>query len=409
MVDARKAGFMTQPPSNAVFEGRAPGCNGKGIVELFMFKPVVGRYILHEWAVVNMPRAAQSVIQFMITIFSSVKTYRSKCGYPGKNAALDTTWRAGWSSQMDELFGLVENVMFDVIFDGALKDAVKRGQTPEEFVHGAEFSEATERVKNLGEADNNDACEEEDVGDEVDATGDVTNSKKGTCKQETNEDDEDMDDREEFDCISIAQKKFDKAVIRLVDSHIVLIADKGGSDLALAQKVAETAACKYSAASQGMAGKAYTLLNLDPSNIGESTAHPHLRKPPCNQDLVNRYVTVGLMARSLCEEGTASTEKIMPCDCWALFEGGRTIEHMLMKGFKGAKDGKMIKKSKFVLTINFDEESITANIGRATQMGSISCTDRCIITTHEDFVIPRRNRRHYPGTTVFKFQVFHAP
>ena len=36
-------------------------------------------------------------------------------------------------------------------------------------------------------------------------------------------------------------------------------------------------------------------------NIGESTTHPHLRKPPCNQEAVNRVVSVGLLARSLCE------------------------------------------------------------------------------------------------------------
>ena len=114
------------------------------------------------------------------------------------------------------------------------------------------------------------------------------------------------------------------------------------------------------------------------------------------------------MARSLCEEGAASTEKIMECDLWALFEGGRAIEHMLLKGFKG-QEGKMIKKSKFVSTINMDEESINNNIGRATQIGSMSCTDRCILTTHDDLSVPRRNRSHYARTTFFKFQVFNAP
>ena len=160
-------------------------------------------------------------------------------------------------------------------------------------------------------------------------------------------------------------------------------------------------------AAEGLAGKGTVLLNLYPANIGESTAHPHLRKPPCNQDIVNRYVSVGLMARSLCEEGTASTANIMEHDCWTLFEGGRAIECMLLKGFKGP-DGRMIKKSKFVLTITFDEQSIIDNIGRATQMGSISCTDRCIITTRDELSLPRRNRTNYKGDTFFNFQIFKA-
>ena len=199
-----------------------------------------------------------------------------------------------------------------------------------------------------------------------------------------------------------------KRVKRLVDSHIVLITDKGGPDSVFAEKIAETAACKFSVASEGLAGKGVTLLNVDPTNIGESTAHPHLRKPPCNQDIVNRYVSVGLMARSLCEEGTASTANIMEHDCRILFEGGRAIESMLLKGFKGP-DGKMVKKSKFVLTINIDEQSIIDNIGRSTQMGSVSCTDRCILTTSDDLNLPRRNRTHYKGATFFNIQVFNAP
>ena len=407
LVDMRKAGFMTQPPLAAVFEGRAPGCNGKGIVELFIYKTDVGQYILYEWAAVNMPRAAQTVIQLMIKIFSSVKSYRSYCGYPGKNTP-DCSWRAGWTSQMDELFGLVENILFDQIFDGPLKDAVKRGQTPEELMNGEVLHEATERIKNLYEADDDRSSDSEDENgrDWTMSHGDVddTNNKDGKCKKTSIAIEESEEDSKE----SIARKNFDKAVIRLVDSFIMLIADKGGPDDVLAKSIAETPACKFSVVSEGLQGKALTLLIVDPGNIGESSAHPHLRKPPCNQDVVNRCVQIGLMARSLCEEGMASTEKIMPHDCWAMFEGGRAIESMLMKAFKG-QDGKMIKKSKFVLTINIDEQSIIDNIGRSTQMGSVSCTDRCILTTSDDLNLPRRNRTHYKGATFFNIQVFNAP
>ena len=101
----------------SVFEGRAQGCYGKGIVELFILKYDVAQYILHEWASANMSRTSQVCIQKMIVIFSSVQSYRSHCGYPGKTMAMDSTWRAGWSSQMDELFTLVENVLFDQIFE----------------------------------------------------------------------------------------------------------------------------------------------------------------------------------------------------------------------------------------------------------------------------------------------------
>ena len=374
-----------------------------------MFKTDVAQYILHEWASVNMSRSSQTCIQKMITVFSSVKSYRSHCGYPGKNAQVGMTWRAGWSSQMDELFTLVENVLFDQIFDGTLKDAVKRGLAPEELMNDQMVHEALERVKNLYEESEKE--EDENGSNSEAAIVDGANNSDGKCLslQKTAKkeivDDEEVGNENVVDETPNPKKAFEKAVIRLVDSHIVLIADKGGPDSVLAEKIAETVACKFSVAAEGFAGKGHVLLNLDPANIGESTAHPHLRKPPCNQDLVNRYVSVGLMARSLCEEGTASTANIMEHDCWTLFEGGRAIDSMLLKGFKGP-DGKMIKKSKFVLTVTFDEQSIIDNIGRATQMGSISCTDRCIMTPRDELSLPRRNRTNYKGDTFFNFQIF---
>ena len=395
---------MMQPPSSLHFEGRAPGCNGKGIVELFMFKTDVARYILGVWAPVNMPTSSQTCIEKMIMIFSSVKSYRAHCGYPGKKEKVDMTWRAGWTRQMDELFTFVENVLFDQLFDGPLKEGLKRGQLPEELMSDEMFHEVTERVKNLPGGE-----EEDDEGNHSDSEtlqrGGTNNDGKTMTKEIV--DVEEVDGENVVDDTPNPQKAFDKAVVRLIDSHIVLIPDKGGPDLVLAEAIAQTAACKYSVAAEGYAGKGHVLINVDPSNIGESSSHPHLRNPPCNQDIVNRCVNVGLMARSLCEEGMASTEKIMEHDCWLLFEGGRNIENMLLKGFKGP-DGRMIKKSKFVLTVTFDEQSIIDNIGRATQMGSISCTDRCIMTTRDELSLPRRNRTNYKGDTFFNFQIFKA-
>ena len=379
-----------------------------------MLKSDVAQYILREWAPANMARASQVCIQKMIVIFSSVQSYRSHCGYPGKTMAVDSTWRAGWSSQMDELFTLVENVLFDQLFDGALKEAVKRGQVPEEVMNDEMFHEAAERIKNLYDTTEEDEnANDNDIDSEGDAIVDGT-KKDGTCillqsttKASATISEDDEEGGNEIDNTPTAKKAFKKAVIRFVDSHITLIPDKGGADKVLAEKMAKTAACKYSVRDEGLAGKGVVLLVVDPSNGAESTAHPHLRKPPCNQEAVLRCVTVGLMARSLCIEGAASTERIMEHDCWALFEGGRAIESMLLKGFKGA-DGKTLKKSKFVLTINIDEESLINNIGRSTQMGSITCTDRCILTTLDDLSLPRRNRTNYKGATFFNFYVFNA-
>ena len=51
----------------SVFEGRAQGCYGKGIVELFNFKSDVAKHIL-QWAAVNMSRTSQMCVQKMIIL-----------------------------------------------------------------------------------------------------------------------------------------------------------------------------------------------------------------------------------------------------------------------------------------------------------------------------------------------------
>jgi hypothetical protein len=82
---------------------------------------------------------------------------------------------------------------------------------------------------------------------------------------------------------------------------------------------------------------------------------------------------------------------------WLLFDGGRSIENGLMKPFKD-DDSKVLKKSKQSLTIVYDEASMTANIGRSLQIGSLKCTETCFLITGQDLNLPRRAHAHFPGT-----------
>jgi hypothetical protein len=84
-------------------------------------------------------------------------------------------------------------------------------------------------------------------------------------------------------------------------------------------------------------------------------------------------------------------------DVWLLFDGGRSIESGLLKAFKG-DDNKVLKKSKQTLTIVYDEASMTANIGRSSQIGSLKCTETCFLITAQDLSLPRRTHAHFPGT-----------
>ena len=74
------------------------------------------------------------------------------------------------------------------------------------------------------------------------------------------------------------EDKLTQAAVRKLATHIVLIADKGGGDIALAEQIAETQAVKFQARQQGVSGKGSVVFLLDPANMTESSSHPHLRK-----------------------------------------------------------------------------------------------------------------------------------
>ena len=120
-MDSHKAGFMPSPPPLTAYLGTLPGGGGKGIIELILFKWELANYILNEWASGH-AFPAEALVEIKKTV-SSHNVYRSKCGYP--NSRKDLTFRAGWRHSCDELFVFVEALVFDIMYDPYIKDAIK--------------------------------------------------------------------------------------------------------------------------------------------------------------------------------------------------------------------------------------------------------------------------------------------
>ena len=112
-MDAHRAGFYSTPPPVSFFLGQQPGSCGKGLVDLILFKWDVARYILDDWSPTR-PFRAEALVE-MKRVLHRIETYRKQCGYPSDRR--DMTFRAGWAPSSEELFTLVESIVFDVMYD----------------------------------------------------------------------------------------------------------------------------------------------------------------------------------------------------------------------------------------------------------------------------------------------------
>eukprot|EP00969_Alexandrium_andersonii_P101124 4461030-Alexandrium_andersonii.AAC.1 len=132
IMDSQRAGFLPQPPPLAAYMGTLPGSGGKGLVDLIIYKFDVSHYILHEW-VVSHAFPAEQLVE-MKRVFTSISDYRKQCGYANSKKGADVTFRAGWRPSCEELFVLIESVLFDTMYDSYFKDALRNNSQPADCV-----------------------------------------------------------------------------------------------------------------------------------------------------------------------------------------------------------------------------------------------------------------------------------
>ena len=92
--------------STRSIEGRLPGANGKGIIDMYIWKKKLLAYLVDQF----MPgkTVAKECKAKIREICASIATFRSFCGSP-KAPAKDLSWRAGWPESADLLLKLIED------------------------------------------------------------------------------------------------------------------------------------------------------------------------------------------------------------------------------------------------------------------------------------------------------------
>ncbi len=108
----------------------------------------MSHFILQDWAQQH-AFAAEAVVE-MRRVLGSITAYRKQCGYPSGRS--DMTFRAGWHPSCEELFVFVESLLFDVVYDSFLKDALVKGSRPADCV-ASYLGEYLEPVAKLADQD----------------------------------------------------------------------------------------------------------------------------------------------------------------------------------------------------------------------------------------------------------------
>ena len=407
LLDRRKAGYLAVALPLVLFQGTAPGCGGKGIVELLLMSRDLADNLMTVWGPLHKIDPLHLIV--MRELFLSCASYRAKCGYPLQGDQ-DMTFRAGWNKSSEALYTLVESLLFDVIYDNHIKKGLKAGGDAATMLQ-AEFSEDLKRIEELlseeavEEAAQNAEVAEELPGDaqDVDASDD-DNTDEPAAKKRRSEASRPGPGAggpdtgaglESADASNDTPAK--KNALKLYKTHISFLADKGGPNQLLAQKIAETQAGKYIVAEHGQTGKGYVACCFDTANFSLSTSHPHLRKPCLNSSSINRPVDAGNMARSIAHTGVADYDKLQDDTLWFLWDGGRCINSTLMKAFK-ASGGGVLEKSKQIVHITYEEDALLANVGRACSVGGIKRKEQLYVISATDIKLPRRMHAHYKGS-----------
>ena len=95
LYDMWKMGSLGDSIAERQLKGSAPGMQGKGLVELAMFKRSCRDVLLHDW--VNAKGYPPEVLGQMQSLTADIASYRDKCGMPGVITAKDLSFRAAWA------------------------------------------------------------------------------------------------------------------------------------------------------------------------------------------------------------------------------------------------------------------------------------------------------------------------
>jgi hypothetical protein len=128
--DGKVAGFLSPDVmSTRSLEGKVAGSNGKGLVDLLLYKKTMLGHLLTTWlpSKTSVPKEVREKVQ---EVCQSHQSFRRHLGFKGGSLP-DLQWKAGWAASSDAVLSFVEDshqvdplMMFVAMFLAVLKFCV---------------------------------------------------------------------------------------------------------------------------------------------------------------------------------------------------------------------------------------------------------------------------------------------
>ena len=132
LYDAFKMGFLSDMSVRAL-QGSAPGMNGKGLVDLMIFKQGLLNHLLSDTLEKAVPGtenlSVRATIKAALRDHAAVRSCMT--AYP-LEPEVDLSWRGGQCKTVESLLEFVEGIVYGTMHESELKSAVKNRRTIEE-------------------------------------------------------------------------------------------------------------------------------------------------------------------------------------------------------------------------------------------------------------------------------------
>ena len=108
--DYKKAGYLTNDAfSLRALEGKVPGANGRGLVDMYICKLELKEYLLTD--LLRKKNLDSKCLATITDVTKSPDSFRQYSGYKSLDAVIpDLSWRAGWPTSCDLALGLIEDM-----------------------------------------------------------------------------------------------------------------------------------------------------------------------------------------------------------------------------------------------------------------------------------------------------------
>ena len=296
-------------------------------------------------------------LEYVLKLADGHSSYRQLFGYSKETQTKKLVWMASCHESGQQLIRLMENLCFTQKFDPHQKNGIKSGKTIQEQLATAPLDELMEEITNQLKEEalkRSGKAEEPHQAATVDLTLDIHIDAPVVVDFGIPVDVEDPESK---------LAEWQDFVWRYFNAHNQLEVEPDHS-MGLGEMLS---AVDSIGLLRGDAGdKSYVGVNYDQKLAGQATTHPWLRVPPLREggDHAKKLIK-GVMI------GCGDEDALPPGHLFFMWDAKRHgNEVALMKSFVDS-EGKMIKKEKTTVYVNFTEKSLLERRDRVKGTGGI--------------------------------------